>query len=82
MMSKTSHKDCYGCVFPESLISSATGKVFSIEHPCRVGGVGRLRASVQSSDEQWDDCVSCDEFDHCYAYSVAKLLLEASVPRV
>jgi len=82
MMSKIFHKDCYGRVFPESLIGSATGKVFSIEHKRPVGGVGRLRASVQSSDEQWDDCARCDEFDHCYAYSVAKLLMEAGVPRV
>jgi hypothetical protein len=78
-MSQTTHKDCYGSVFPDTLERSAAGKVFAVEHPHPVGGVGRLRATIRSSDEQWADCTRCDEFDHCYAYSTAKLLMEAAV---
>ena len=32
-MSNTTHKDCYGSVFPETLKRSAAGKVFSVKHP-------------------------------------------------
>ncbi len=78
-MSNTTHKDCYGSVFPETLKRSAAGKVFSVKHPHPVGGVGRRRATIRSSDEQWADCTRCDKFDHCYAYSAAKLLMEAAV---
>ena len=78
-MSTTIHKDCYGSIFPKTTTTSAAGKVFSVEHPRPAGGVGRLRATVRTSDEQWDDCVGCHEFDHCYAYGMAKLLMEAAV---
>lgn len=78
-MSTKAHRDCYGTIFPATMITSAGGKVFSVSHPPPAGGVGRGRATVRASGEEWDACRQCHEFSHCYAYSMAKLTMEAAI---
>jgi hypothetical protein len=53
------------------------GKVFSFELD-RVG-LARSSRSVGADMAQWDDCLDCEEFEHCYKFCMAKLLLQTAI---
>ena len=79
----TQHKDCYGTMFHDSLHFSANekmqGKVFSFELDS--AGLMRTERSIQTDIAEWDDCVACPEFEHCYKLCRAKLALENAISR-
>lgn len=81
-MSQGSHKNCYGTMFPTILPSKAdrlvSGKVFSYELR-RAGGTFVSRRRVAVNMAEWDDCLKCPEFDHCYKLCMGKFALEAAV---
>jgi hypothetical protein len=53
------------------------GKVFSFELDSI--GLARSDRQVKANITEWDDCLDCPEFDHCYKLCMAKLALEAAV---
>lgn len=75
------HKPCYGTMFHDSLHYSPNdtmqGKVFTFEVDS--AGLARSDRSIQTNITEWDDCVACPEFEHCYKLCVAKLSLEAAI---
>ena len=75
------HKHCYGTMFHDSLHFSVNekmqGKVFAFELDS--AGLALSERSIQTNIAEWDDCLSCAEFDHCYKLCMAKLLLENSI---
>jgi len=62
------HKSCYGTMFHDTLHFAANeemkGKVFSFE--LDTAGLARSDRQVMAKIEEWDDCLECPEFDHCY----------------
>jgi len=83
-MSKVeNHKPCYGTMFHDSLHFSENekmqGKVFSFELDS--AGLARSARIVQSDITQWDDCLACPEFEHCYKFCMAKLALETAISK-
>jgi len=42
-------------------------------------GLARSDRQVQADIAEWDDCLECPEFVHCYKFCMAKLTLEAAV---
>jgi hypothetical protein len=54
------------------------GKVFKAELD-RAGGMAIATRSTGVDLDAWQQCVACDEFDHCYKLSMAKLALESGV---
>ena len=83
-MSQIDHKECYGTMFPDSLHFAANkpirGKVFRYELDS-VDGVVSTRSdrSADADIEQWDDCLACPEFEHCYKLCLGKLTLQAAI---
>jgi hypothetical protein len=79
----TQHKTCYGTMFHDSLHFSVNdnmqGKVFSFELDSV--GLARTGRSIQTDIKEWDDCVACPEFSHCYKLCMAKLALENAISR-
>lgn len=77
------HKHCYGTMFHDSLHFSVNeemqGKVFSFELDS--AGLARSARVVQADTVQWDDCLACSEFDHCYKFCMAKLALESAISK-
>lgn len=77
------HRNCYGTMFHDSLHYSVNekmqGKVFSFE--LNSAGLARSARTFQSDITQWDDCLACSEFDHCYKFSMAKLALETAISK-
>ena len=77
----TQHKHCYGTMFHDSLHFSANdqmqGKVFSFELDSV--GLARTGRSIQTDIAEWDDCLACPEFGHCYQLCMAKLALENAI---
>ncbi len=77
----TKHKDCYGTMFHDSLHFSTNeqmkGKVFTFELDS--AGLARTDRSIQASIVEWNDCIACPEFDHCYKLCMAKLALETAI---
>ena len=75
------YKPCYGTMFHDTLHFTANktmkGKVFSFE--LDTIGLARSDRKVVADIEEWDDCLKCPEFDHCYRYCMAKLTLEAAI---
>ena len=75
------HKPCYGTMFHDTLHfttnESMKGKVFRFE--LHTIGLARSDRKVGANIEEWDDCLECPEFDHCYKFCMAKLALEAVV---
>jgi hypothetical protein len=75
------HKHCYGTMFHDSLRFEANdnmqGKVFSFE--VDNAGLARSQRSIQTNIAEWDDCIACPEFVHCYKLCMAKLALEAAI---
>lgn len=75
------HKACYGTMFHDTLHfninKGMNGKVFSFE----ISSIGLARSNrqVKVDISEWDDCLSCPEFDHCYKLCIAKLTLEATI---
>lgn len=76
------HRECYGTMFPDvlhlPLDQPASGKVFSVLLE-RAGGLMRSARSMTTDREQWNECVECPEFDHCYKYCMAKLTLASAI---
>jgi len=77
------HKACYGTMFHDALHFTANeamkGKVFSFE--LDTIGLARSGRKVIADIVEWDDCLECPEFDHCYRYCMAKLTLEAAIAK-
>ncbi len=75
------HKACYGTMFHDALHYAANkemkGKVFSFELESH--GLARSDRSVKADISEWDDCLVCPEFDHCYKLCMAKLTLAAAI---
>ena len=75
------HKECYGTMFHDTLHFETNhqmkGKAFSFE--VRSIGLERSDHSVEANIAEWDDCLICPEFDHCYKLCMAKLALEAAI---
>ena len=78
---KREHKACYGTMFHETLHFSTNramnGKVFSFELDSM--GLARSDRVVNADIAEWDDCLDCPEFDHCYKFCMAKLTLEGAI---
>ena len=77
-----SHNQCYGNMFP-SVNSPRTdvplrGKVFSAQLQ-RAGGMAIATRRTGVDLDAWNQCVACEEFEHCYKLSMAKLALETGV---
>ncbi len=81
-MSATEHKACYGTMFPDTLHFDAdrvmSGKVFSFEI-VRAGGTFVSQRRVAVNRQEWDDCLACPEFEHCYKLCTGRLALEAAI---
>lgn len=81
-MSESTHKVCYGKMFPDALHFGSDqpirGKAFWFEMDT-AGGVTRSDRQVGVDIEEWDDCRNCPEFEHCYRLCVGKLALEAVI---
>lgn len=77
------HKPCYGTMFHDTLHfttnEAMNGKVFSFE--LDTTGLARSDRNVIAKIEEWDDCLECPEFDHCYKYCMARLTLEAAIAK-
>lgn len=75
-------KQCYGAMFPDVLHpdqdTPVSGKVFSFELR-RAGGLFRSGRSYSTRIDEWDDCVRCPEFEHCYRLSMAKITLQTAI---
>lgn len=81
-MSRSQHKNCYGAMFPDALHFRSDkpmlGKAFSFELDT-ASGVSRSDRKVEVNMQQWDDCVGCSEFEHCYQLCLGQLALEAVI---
>lgn len=81
-MSKIDHKHCYGTMFPDSLHFKQDrpmrGKVFSYELDT-AGGIFRSNRGADANIDEWDDCIACPEFEHCYKLCLGKLTLQAAI---
>jgi hypothetical protein len=75
------HKQCYGTMFHDSLHFSPNdtmqGKVFTFEVDS--AGLARSERRIQTNIGEWDDCIACPEFEHCYRLCMAKLSLESAI---
>ena len=83
-MAPTQHKECYGTMFPDALHfrenEPQRGKVFMFELDRTVGmGSARTDRRFSADIEEWDDCLKCPEFEHCYKLCIGKLTLEAAI---
>ena len=80
-MSERNHKPCYGTMFHETLHFSENtpmrGKVFAFE--LDRAGLARSNRSIDANLAEWDDCLECEEFEHCYRFCMAKLLLQTAI---
>jgi hypothetical protein len=70
-------------MFHDSLHFSANdkmqGKVFSFE--LDNAGLARSQRNIQTDIAEWDDCIACLEFEHCYKLCLAKLNLETAISK-
>ena len=83
-MELLNHKHCYGTMFPDALHfrsnEPSAGKVFSFEVDSTVGmGAVRTDRKLSVNLAEWDDCLECPEFEHCYKLCVAKMSLESAI---
>jgi hypothetical protein len=81
-MSEIQRHQCFGTMFPDVLHlplgKPASGKVFSVL--LKPGeGIMRSKRSMTADLDEWDECVQCPEFDHCYKFSLAKLTLQSAI---
>ena len=76
------HPECFGTMFPGVLHipndQDVKGKVFSVLLE-RAGGLWRCNREVTADIQAWDACRECPDFDICYRFCTAKLLLESAV---
>ena len=83
-MEHQEHKKCYGTMFPDALHfrenEPMNGKVFTYELDS-TGGMYARRSErkYSANDKEWDDCLQCHEFEHCYKYCMAKMALESVI---
>jgi hypothetical protein len=81
-MPQNDYKKCYGTMFPSILRPEAdkivSGKVFSFEI-VRAGGTFVSYRRVAVNRQEWDDCLNCPEFEHCYKLCTGRLALEAAI---
>ena len=81
-MPKKTHKSCYGKLFPAlpSLRADGPtqGEAFSVL-PRKTHGTVATERRVQVDIEQWNDCLACEQYEHCRELCQAKLSLESSV---
>ena len=74
--------DCYGAMFPDILHLEqdrpVSGKAFAYEL-VRAGSLFRSDRRVSVDRRQWDDCVRCPEFEHCYLLSMGRLTLATAI---
>jgi len=42
------------------------------------GGLGPAERRVEVNQREWDDCIRCPEFDHCYKLCTARLALQTA----
>lgn len=74
-------KRCYGRIFPSVLELkhniAVRGHVFGYEVEC--SGLSTGDRSVVADTENWRGCLRCPEFDECYRFSTAMLLMEIAV---
>ncbi|QDU57498.1 hypothetical protein [Aeoliella mucimassa] len=78
-----SHKSCYGQMFPSDMDNPpadrrVSGKVFAYESQPPIGICAAKRETFVDQQE-WDDCLACEEFDHCYRLCLAKLEFDQAV---
>jgi len=83
-MSNSEHKECYGTMFPNTLHFHVNelqvGKVFSYELDGTTGmGAARTDRKFAANIDEWDDCLKCPEFEHCYKLCMAKVGLESVI---
>jgi hypothetical protein len=81
-MLQDGHKKCYGTMFPPILHAETdkpmSGKVFTFEVK-RAGGTFVSQRRVSTNAKEWDDCLQCPEFEHCYKFCMGRLALETAV---
>jgi hypothetical protein len=81
-MTAHEHKPCYGTMFPDTLHATndqrMVGKVFAFRL-IRAGGMLRSDRQIEVNQAEWEDCLRCPEFEHCYKLCLAKLTLEAAI---
>ncbi len=78
-MTSTSHKPCYGTMFPHGQPRyHIDGKVFKLHQVGSIGVAARSRV-VDTDLAEWDDCRACEEFEHCYQLCMAKIALDTIV---
>jgi hypothetical protein len=77
----TSHRQCYGTMFSDTLHVSRNmmmeGKVFSFE--IRSHGLAPSDRHLHTKLDEWDKCRKCHEFEHCYQFCMAKLVMETAI---
>lgn len=83
-MENDKHKECYGTMFPDALHfrenQPIKGKVFTYELDSTGGMYSRRSERNYSANiEEWDDCLACHEFEHCYKLCMAKIGLESVI---
>ncbi len=75
------HKACYGTMFHDTLHFETNkemkGKVFSFV--LKSLGLGHSDRLVKADISEWNDCLECPEFDHCYKLCMAKLAFEGAI---
>ncbi len=71
------HKPCYGKMMPDlaQLVPNQqhSGKAFQVAE--QTFGLAEGEYEVSSIDAEWDDCLACAEFDHCWRLSISKQVL-------
>ena len=81
-MPTADHRPCYGTIFPEprhaDSVGQMRGKVFSLQAVTPAGMLPQIR-TVAADLSQWDDCLECPEFPHCYQFCMARLALATAI---
>ena len=83
-MDAQEHKECYGTMFPDALHfrenEPSAGKVFAFELDKTEGLYAkRSDRKITANVSEWDDCLKCHEFEHCYKLCMAKMALESTI---
>ena len=71
-------------MFPDALHfrnnEPSVGKVFTFELDLLTGMAAvRTDRKFSANIEEWDDCLKCPEFEHCYKLCMAKMSLESVI---
>jgi hypothetical protein len=72
-------------MFPSDMVQPQTscrvdGKVFGYRETL-AGGMMIATQETYLNRDAWDDCLACEEFDHCYRLCLAKLSFDHAVGR-